>query len=51
MKSLNFSINVVLVGLSSVFEVCFGLVIVLVGNHPMKMAKNAHFCIVFRLFA
>ena len=27
MKSPNFSINVVLVGLSSVFEVCFGLVL------------------------
>ena len=35
MKNPNFSINVVLVGSSSVFEVCFGLV----GNQLVKMAK------------
>ena len=39
MKSPNFSINVVLVGLSLVFEVCFGLV----RNHIVEMDKNAHF--------
>ena len=37
MKSPNFSINVVLVGLSLVFEVCFGLV----GNQPVKMVEIA----------
>ena len=34
----NSSINVVLVGLSLV------LGFVLVGNHPVEMAKNAHLC-------
>ena len=42
MKSPNFSINVVLVGLSSVFKVCFGLVwfcFGFVGNQLVKMVK------------
>ena len=40
MKSSISSINMVLVGLSLVLW--FGFV--LVGNHPVKMAKNSHFC-------